>query len=149
MAGLVGYLVSASLLDEELETHRSLQKEELEAIRVFQTVQTRITACVALAEHHFEYRDPKEIGEPLVLESGELATSSTNQQRHSSSINMTRALSLCLEDSKDASSLSSCISLRTLDDDGLPDDYVAVFDTISSKINKNLERQPGKMNPAC
>lgn len=116
---------------------------------VFQTVQTRVAACVALAEHHFKYKSSTEKGVLLTLDDGTPAVSSTNAERHRSSINMARALSLCLEESNDATALSDCIIKKTTNGDGLHDDYVSVFDTQSSKVDENVVRQSGKRNPAC
>ena len=125
------------------------ERQQLEAAFALSAVQVRITTCIALSEHHKDYSNETKAGTNVILDDGTLAVSSNNRERHISSINMARALDLCLIEGKSLEGLEACILLRTTDGNGNYDNYVSVIDTKSSHPPQDGGPWPGQRNPSC
>ncbi len=146
---LSGVIVTAVATVLSVAATGYFQARQLEAGYALTTVQTRISTCIALSEHHKYYISDNEAQKRVVLDDGTVMAVSDNRERHVASINMARALDLCLVEGKSLSGLNRCITLRTTDGEGNFDPYISVIDTKSSKPPSEGGQWPGQRNPAC
>jgi hypothetical protein len=122
---------------------------QLESTYAFTTIQTRISTCLAISEHYRSYGSDDASPVIGVLENGENVRISSNFERYQKSINMARALDLCLIEGGSLDGLNDCIILRTTDGKGNYDPYVSVIDTRSSSPPDQGNIWPAKRNPIC
>jgi hypothetical protein len=146
-SGIIITLVAATL--STVATHY-LQGVQVREAFGLSSVQSRISGCLALAEHHRHFMSSSEKPVQVILDDGTLTVASTNHERFSASINTARALSLCLVNKANFQEVEDCILLTTTDGSGTIDNYVSVIDTKSSKppVKENAP-WPGQRNPSC
>jgi len=128
-----------------------LQNKSLNETTALAAVQTRIAACHSIAENHHRWAGDDKILEVEVKtgDTTSLLWTSTNAERRDASINMARALTLCLAKYHRADEVMTCVSVTTTDSAGNFDRYVRVVDPKSDAPPLEGQTRKGAFNPAC
>jgi hypothetical protein len=146
---LSGIMVAAAATIFSLGVTYYFYARQLEATYALTTIQTRISTCLAISEHYKTYLSNNGSLIIGVLDSGKYVRISTNFERHQKSLNMARALNLCLFEGGSLDGLNDCLNLRTTDGNGNYNPYVSVIDTRSSSPPAQGHVWPAKRNPVC
>jgi hypothetical protein len=146
---LSGVMVAAAATIFSIGVTYYFFARQLDATYALTTIQTRISTCLAISAHYESYLSDDASPIVGVLENGESVRISTNFERYQKSINMARALDLCMIEGGSLQGLNDCIIRRTTDGKGNYDPYVSVIDTRSSRPPAEGNVWPAKRNPIC